>query len=177
MPYELSEETVASLAFFESLTNEEWIEDYGYLDAEEGFIATLDKFAGVINEVGAQAEAISAGTRYNLHFFATGRPQPAELLLRVEVTEPIVFATNFGESRASASAAATASSVFSIQKDAVQVGTITFGIGSDSGTIASAGEVTIEPGDILTIVAPDPRDATLSDVTINLAGTREPDLE
>lgn len=174
MPYQLSATAEEYIADFEALTNAQWL-DYGYLDEDDGFIASLDKFAFVTQEIADIAEAIAAGTRYNLHFFATGRPQPAELLLRCEFTEPVVFATNFGSSRASAVTSATASAVFSIQKNDVQVGTITFGIGGDTGTIASAGEVTFEEGDILTILAPDPRDATLADVTINLAGTREPE--
>jgi hypothetical protein len=95
------------------------------------------------------------------------------LIIRVPLARAVSFADDFAGSYASASANATASTVIDVKKNGVSVGTITYGIGSSSGTfVTSGGAVSFAAGDILSLHGPATADATLADVGIALAGTR-----
>jgi hypothetical protein len=111
------------------------------------------------------------GDKYTLAIGANGRPQVSEVLLRHEFEAEVDFPEDFTASRASADDAADGTAVFSITKNEVEIGTITFDA-SDIGVFASDDPVTFEVGDIIRVIAPSPRDATLSDVSITLAGDR-----
>jgi len=65
--------------------------------------------------------------------------------------------------------AATATAVFSVQKNGVQIGTATFVPGTTSAPIVIGAAVLFNPGDLLTVVAPATTDATLTDLDITIA--------
>ncbi len=72
---------------------------------------------------------------------------------------------NFGNSASRSGVAATGVSTFSIRINGGQIGTITYGGGSTTGSFSAGGPWTINPGDQLTVVALT-ADATLEDIGI-----------
>lgn len=121
---------------------------------------------------GAIAPAIVVPDGFIQQFTISGRPLPGEFFLGHDFTDQITFASDLDGSRAKARIAATAESVFSITLDDVEVGTLTFAAASDVGVFASASGFVGLPGNVLDMLAPDPRDDTLSDIRITLRGTR-----
>lgn len=112
------------------------------------------------------------GDVYDLAVQDSGRPSTGETLLSFLFTRAVTFPAGLTLSRAKSVVAATASSVFSIQKNGVQFGTMTFAISATTATFAAASQTDFAAGDTITVVAPNPRDNTLSGVYGTLAGTR-----
>lgn len=77
---------------------------------------------------------------------------------------PYAFASTAARSFARARVAATASTIFTVKCNGVQVATVTFAAGATVG-VWSAG-VTWADGDFATLEAPASADATLADVVI-----------
>jgi len=113
----------------------------------DGAVGAYDVAAGVIG-------LTSNGVTIASHIVSRGFSLPA----------------NLTSSQAVAQTAATASTVYSIQKNAVEFGTITFAAAGTVGTFVAASSATFVAGDILSIVAPTPADTTLADIDITLAG-------
>lgn len=83
----------------------------------------------------------------------------------------IVFANNFGSSRVCAEVAATASTVYTLRKNGVAVGTITFAPAGTIGTFVSSNVNTVfNQGEELTITAPVSPDATLDSLAWSISG-------
>jgi hypothetical protein len=74
-------------------------------------------------------------------------------------------------SYASAEVAATAQTDFDIRVDGVSSATMRFVAATTSATLIAASETILEPGDVLSVVAPATPDATLAGIGITLAGT------
>lgn len=107
-----------------------------------------------------------------ISIYDTDRPQSAEQVAKwVAPVGGATFYAGLTDSRADADVAATASAVFSIRKNGVQFATITFAIGATTGTFACAADTAFAVGDVLTIFAPSPRDATLSGVAGTIVGS------
>ncbi len=104
-----------------------------------------------------------------------GRPGAAEIVWQCVFDVPVEFPTDFASvnatSRSRADTAATAAAVYSICKNGVEFGTLTFAPAATIGVFDSAATA-FAAGDRLTIIAPDPRDDTLAQIAITLAGTR-----
>jgi hypothetical protein len=113
-----------------------------------------------------------SGGRYDLAVSDNDRPATGETLIRHVFTTSVTFPAGLTESRADSVVAAAASAVFSLRKNGAPFGTATFALGSTTATFAAASDTAFAAGDVLTIVAPDPRDATLSGVAMTLAGFR-----
>lgn len=112
------------------------------------------------------------GDVYDIAIWDNNRPASGEILYEFTFTRSVVFGAGLTTSRAKARVAATAEAVFSLQKNGVEFGTMTFAIGATTATFAAASDTTFDAGDVLTVVAPNPRDDTLSGVHGTLAGTR-----
>ncbi|MBX3580845.1 MAG: hypothetical protein KF810_02975 [Rhizobiaceae bacterium] len=113
------------------------------------------------------------GDRFDVAVFAQGKPAAGELLLRHVFSDTgVTFPADLSASRASGRDAATAEAVVSLEKNGSEFGTVTFAAAGDTGTFAAATPTGFAAGDILTVIAPSPRDATLADVSITLAGVR-----
>lgn len=110
------------------------------------------------------------GDKVDVGIFVQGRPQDAELVLQHVFTGAATFSASLTGSRAKAVAASTGTVAFSVKKNGVEFGTITF-TASSTGVFAGSA-ASFAAGDILSITAPASRDATLSDISITLAGTR-----
>ena len=117
-------------------------------------------------------EFMKGGDAYDVVMFDTDRPASAELVLKLVFTKTVTFYFGLTDSRARSEVAATASSVYSFRKNGTQFATLTFGIASATGVFASTADAVFTPGDVLTIIAPSPRDATLSGVGATLSGYR-----
>lgn len=108
-----------------------------------------------------------------------GKPRAGFPVLIDPVSPEIVtFPENFVQSRGVIApilgATATSDAEFSIQKNGVEIGTMTFEAASDEAVFASAADVLFDPSvDILTVVAPAVQDATLTHVGFAIAGIRE----
>lgn len=110
---------------------------------------------------------------FDVHAFYPGVPSASAIVLRVPVARAITFADEFAGSYATATVAATGSTVFDVQKNGSSVGSITFSASGTTGAFTTTGgTVSLAAGDILSVVAPGTADATLANVGIVLAGTR-----
>lgn len=104
-----------------------------------------------------------------------GRPAASEVVVSlyfdVEVSFPADMYSVLTDSIAHTDVASTADAEFSIRKNGVEFGTLTFPSGVAEGIFDTTATV-FDPGDRLTILAPNPRDDTLAQISITLAGTR-----
>lgn len=107
-----------------------------------------------------------------VHAFVAGRPANGALIAAILPSVTCHFAAGLADSRAKAGVAATAQTVFSVQKNGVEVGTITFDAAGTSGAFAAAAQTDLTNADELTVHAPATADATLADLRITLHGTR-----
>jgi len=117
----------------------------------------------------------AANNPFDIGLFYPGIPDPNITLLNVSLTRTVTFPADFSGSYAISVTAASAEFMFEIEKNSVQVATITFAAASDEGVFDSSGiPVVFIAGDILTVVSEtvSAADATLSDVGITLAGLR-----
>lgn len=111
------------------------------------------------------------GDKFDTLFKCPGRPATGELFETLPArafTLPSGLAGSIARARGGV---ATATSVFLVRKNGVAFGTVTFNAGSNVGIFAGT-PTAFAYGDWIQIVAPSPRDDTLSDIHITLAGTR-----
>lgn len=95
-----------------------------------------------------------------------------DVVLRYPFPRKVEFPTGLTDSRAVAGIAPTGTATFSLRRNNVQVGTLTFSGGSTTGSFSMAGPTLFSPGQVLTVVAPNPANSTLADVGFCLAGYR-----
>lgn len=114
----------------------------------------------------------TVSSTYDLAGGVLGRPDGNAAIIRFPVVRAFTLPAGLALSRAVAGAVANAISVFSLQKNAVQFGTITFAALSGVGVLASAADTVFSVTDILTVLAPNPQDLLLGDVGVVLAGSR-----
>jgi len=87
-------------------------------------------------------------------------------------TIPVSFAVNFELSKASSKIYATDTYTLNILKGGLIIGTIVFNVGSTTGVFSTPYITTCNAGDTIEIRSQDNPDASLSDVSISLYGTR-----
>ena len=104
--------------------------------------------------------------------FYPGVLENSALCVRHACVFAVDFAVALAGSYSNAGAAATAETVFSVQKNGSEFGTITYAISGTTGTFAAASATSFAAGDILTIVGPASADVTLADVDFQLKGLR-----
>jgi hypothetical protein len=121
-----------------------------------------------LQTAGTGANPAWASEPFDVQTFYPGIPTGSAKLYRGKIARAVTFAGNFAGSYFTASANATGSTVFDIQKNGSSVGSCTIGAGGVTPTFGSS----FAAGDILSIIAPASPDATLADPAITLAGTR-----
>lgn len=99
-----------------------------------------------------------------------GLPAAGAIVYKLVCVRDVDFPLNMVGSMSTAEVAATNLAVFSIQKNGVQFATFDYVATATSATFAGT-STSFAVGDVLTVVAPSPQDATLSDVWFNLVGT------
>lgn len=113
-----------------------------------------------------------AFTRYDIVVDIPERPASGATMAKWVAPSLVTFKAGLAESRGDADAAATVSSVFSLKKNGTQFATATFSATNDTAIFACASDTAFAAGDVLTIIAPNPRDATLSNIALTVVGFR-----
>jgi hypothetical protein len=102
--------------------------------------------------------------------YTPGIPTADQLMMFHVVIMTVDFAEALPGSRAACVTAPDAETIYSVQLDGVEVGTITFGLGETVGQFAAPAAFQAVPGSLLSVVAPSIPDASQSDVTITIVG-------
>ena len=155
-------------------------ETLGTATQSEVAAARTSTTGGVYASLDARLEAIETATTtpvsqpFDVHAFYPGTLPANAKIYRGKLARAVTFPENFYGAQFSASANATASTIFDIQKNGSSIGSCTIAAGGTTPTFASSGGAaqTFAAGDLLTILAPATADATLADPSITLAGTR-----
>jgi predicted RNA-binding protein with TRAM domain len=114
------------------------------------------------------------GDRFDLSIFIGDFPHSGEIVLRHVFSQTGAnFEAGLADSSAKAEVGSTGTAVFSIQKNGVEIGTVTFDA-SATGDFELLGGASFVKDDVLSLVAPAPQDETLLNVSITLAGMRPP---
>lgn len=110
---------------------------------------------------------------FDIFAYAQGLPGDSEEFTRLIASRTFVLPAGATQSQARLRQAPTAGNfVVSIQKNGVQVGTITFASGAVTGVFAVAGDTTFVAGDLLVLKAPTITNTSVRDVSITLACRR-----
>lgn len=112
--------------------------------------------------------AVGSSAAESAAVFIQGQPFADETLLRYNFTNDVQLSAS--ASVATAGIPATASSLFKLYNGVSQIGTITFGINSDTGVIILTNPY-FASHEVLTIVGPTNPDATLSDIAFTLVSS------
>lgn len=131
----------------------------------------VDYVAQAAASATAAATSASYASLFDFGVFAQGTTFPNEVLARYTFRAEVTFPAGLNASRASSAVASTGTAVFSLKRNGVTFGTLTFTT-SATGVFASTSPVVFSAGDTLTVVAPASADATLYDISITLAGSR-----
>ena len=106
---------------------------------------------------------------YDQAGFFLGKPDAGARVYLFIAVRNFTIPLDFSGSQAYAIQTATADAVFTIKKNGTSIGTITFQAGISQGLFSTGGAVVgVSAGDKIEIIAPDPQDATLSDIFWNL---------
>jgi hypothetical protein len=117
---------------------------------------------------GSATQAVSV-TTYDIGVFLPGQPSASQLMLYLPLERTVSFTTNLTPSVASANTPAAADSVFTLKKNGVQFGTLTFHANGTS-TFTAASTTIFSAGDVLSIVAPATPDTALANIGVVLSG-------
>lgn len=111
------------------------------------------------------------GSQTDLVFSISGKPRAAMTFPRLHVAAAITFPAGLAGSYATVATAPTAEAVFSLRQDGVEFATVTFAAASTTGVFDCPTDADFLAGDLFSMVAPSPADATLADLAITLHGT------
>lgn len=128
------------------------------------------------SSVGVTVDEIAERTRVYLPIeiamFVAGKPLDSELLFRYKTSRAFRIPASATGSLAEAAVASAASVVFSLQKNGVGFGTVTFAT-SATGAYTVAANTDFVVGDVLSLVAPVTADTALSDIGFTLKGVAQ----
>lgn len=138
-----------------------------------GSVTSVGGNTGVVTAAQLVSAVVTsgAGLPYDITASIFGLPANGETSVRFVTVRAFNIAANFSGSYAKSSIAATASTVFSVQKNGSQVATITFASAGTSGTFSTQAAVSFAAGDRFSIVAPATADATLADIDFAIAAS------
>ncbi len=111
---------------------------------------------------------------FDMGGFYPGIPTASAKVLRVPIARAVTFPANFAGSYFSASANATGTTVFDVQKNGSSIGSVSIAAGGTTATFTTTSGTSkaFAAGDVLSIIAPASADATLADPGFCFAGTR-----
>ena len=133
--------------------------------------APLGELDEVLGGVSGELESTKHTTHpYDIGASYSGKTSSGEFLVRFPFPRVVTFGADMSGSYAKADIAATSSTVFKMQKDGAQFGTITFGVASQTGVFS--GETDFAAGEVFVITCPETPDATLAEIGLSIAGTR-----
>lgn len=147
----------------------------GYVAEEGQYIedtSTNERWKMVSGEWVSQGISDPVFSRYDLVFDISGRPGSGASVGKWVAPSTVTLRAGLDESRLDASVAATAESIFSIEKNGAEVATITVAAAGTTATFMNASDAVFVAGDVLELFAPNPRDDTMSGIAITLVGFR-----
>lgn len=117
-------------------------------------------------------KSTAVGQPYDVGAFIPDKPEDGGEVFKFIAVRPCTFADDFAGSKGHVSANPTATANFDIKKNGSSIGTLSVSTGgvvtfSTTGTTTS-----LVAADRLTLVAPTPQDATLTDLAFTFLGTR-----
>ncbi len=128
---------------------------------------------GYAVEVNSAATALQFSQKpFDVAVTAPGLGSNAQVLLRIKLARAVTFPAGAALSWATASAAAAASTTFTLSQNGTPFATINYAMSSASGVWTQASDAVFVAGDLLEIDGPAIADTTLADVGITLAGVR-----
>lgn len=151
--------------------------DLDMFEVTGGASAGVYMFSATLNEWVLQ-ENVDANI-YDIGLTIFDRPRSNDIVCKHIAARTFVIDPNFAGSIAKATFAASDQAIFTVQRvdsgaggASANIGTLTFAAGSDTGIFASAesNSIVFKRGQILRIVSPEIRDATLTNIDITLCG-------
>jgi hypothetical protein len=124
----------------------------------------------LINTSGVYVNGISIMT-YDFTGFVSGKPAASAVVFFTKAGRSFIIPAGLGSTQVEARVAATAQTVFTLNKNGTAFGTITFAPGAIIPTLSAINITTFVPGDKFTIVAPATADATLADIAMTIIAT------
>lgn len=109
----------------------------------------------------------------SISFFAGGLLTGGQLIAELLLPVPTELPSGLSGSLARVRVAGTAEVVISVQKNDVEVGTLTFAIGETVATVTSSAAISLAADDSLTFVGPATADATFAGLSVSLLGVRK----
>lgn len=120
----------------------------------------------------AGPQGADGGDVYDFILNDPARPNDGENLYDTIFARTVTFPAGLTGSRAKAGTVPTADAALLLRKNGSQFGTVTFPAGQATGVFAAAGATIFVAGDVLSIIAPSPRDATLAGLAMTISGSR-----
>ncbi|TCG08385.1 hypothetical protein BZM27_12695 [Paraburkholderia steynii] len=115
---------------------------------------------------------VGGAVPYDMLMYCPGLPANNAVMARIITPRAVTLPASLTGSYASADVAATASTSLNITRNGSVIGSVNFAAGAASGTFTFASQVVTAPGDILKIVNQATADATLSNISVTLVGSR-----
>lgn len=109
---------------------------------------------------------------YDIGFFVPGTPADNAVVAQFIAVRAFTLADDFAGSKGVVGTNPLATATFTVKKNGSSIGTIAISTGGVFTFATTGAGVSMAIGDILTVVAPTPQDATLADVSVILNGTR-----
>lgn len=145
------------------------------IDTDGTLAANSDAKVASQKAVKTYIDAHTGGAQpFDVLAFYPGIPTASAKVCRVPIARAVTFAANFAGSYFTASANATGTTVFDVQKNGSSIGSVSIAAGGTTATFTTTGGTSksFAAGDVLALIAPGTPDATLADVGFTLAGTR-----
>lgn len=109
---------------------------------------------------------------YDMASYFPGKPPSSETVMRLVTAHPYKLVVGLVGSLVNAKVAATNAAAYTLQKNGANIGTVNIAAGANTATYTFDTETQFDAGDIIELIAPAVQDATLSGVSVTLAGTR-----
>lgn len=132
----------------------------------EGDNVRVPKLSRLLDHV---VDLENAPDRIELSVFVEGSPAAGARLMRFASKRDLLLVSSL--TILDAEDAASATSIFTLKKEGVTVGTINVAAGATSG-IVSITDPALPAGAVLQLFAPSVQDATLADVSISIGASR-----
>lgn len=133
------------------------------------------EYAYMSSKVGSAEDPwiVAPGSEYRVDYYYPAKPSGSYAMARWALTNDVNFPDDLAGSQGYCAVAATAETVFSIQKNGVEFATMTFAAAGQVATFATASDdMDCEAGDIISIVTPGSYDATCAQIAVSLLGAK-----
>lgn len=141
----------------------------GYAAGANAVLAATDSALTAFGKLQAQiTSALAYAKAYDFTAFVSGKPAAGATILFVKAARAFTVAQTLTGTQCKAKTAATGAAVFTLYKNGVSFGTLSFAASGTTPTLAAASATSFAVGDELTVTAPGTQDATLADIALTL---------